>query len=82
MGETGALLIKHGFVKAHSDYNMSYSHGEPAMYYREFPYSDDMRSNLQKYVSLFEQYVEANKTLVQAKRDKTQHQANKLWDSN
>jgi hypothetical protein len=47
-----------------------------------FKYSEGMDSVMQKYGSLSKQYIEAHEHLHQAERDKLQHEANNLWDSN
>jgi hypothetical protein len=80
MGATGSLLMKHGFTKLRTDYKGRH-HG-PMAYLGTFPYSSQMRSNTVQYGQLSAQYMEAHKQLRQAEQDRTQHQANHLWDSN
>lgn len=79
LGETGSLFVKHGFVKAKSDFT---NHSRSLTYSGQFPYSDSMKAIIQNYGALSKQYVEAHEQLHKAERERIQYEANNLWDSN
>jgi hypothetical protein len=79
LGEAGSLLVKHGFMKAKGDYT---NHNRALTYGGQFPYSEGMKASIQNYGVLSKQYIEAHEQLHKAERDRIQHQANNLWESN
>lgn len=79
LGEAGSLFVKHGFMKARGDFT---NHSSSYTYGGQFPYSDGMKTIIKNYGALSKKYVEAHEQLHKAERDRIQHQAHSLWDSN